>query len=231
MVTVPSPIRSEWKRKAWYMLAGVLLSGFVLGSEYFARKSGLIALRWNGAEQAFTLSSRSAWIETCFTIMARIPLVSVAVVLVLRFIRGRRIKVVSYCVGAALPYGAAVTFVLWQFFGHEASNYMHRQGFDSKVWKSYTASDGHQLWAPRVNMAHDLVSRRLLDNLSKSEVIELLGAPSEDPTCIGEPCRRLSYKLGSDRGVYGTRQVFLSVTLDSQNKVTEYHMLHGSDGF
>ena len=89
--------------------------------------------------------------------------------------------------------------------------------FDSVKWKNKNLEEsGHPI---RIQMVDDLIESGRLKNMSKDEVIELLGEPddfSDDKISI------LMYWLGPERSPISIDHEFLHIRFDSEQRVSEY---------
>ena len=88
--------------------------------------------------------------------------------------------------------------------------------FDSERWKN--------IQDKRTEMVDDLINKRLLDNLTKDQVIELLGEPLKDNPYFVSTGRDMIYHLGQERNPFGVDSEWLLVWLDD-NKVTKYKLM------
>jgi hypothetical protein len=86
--------------------------------------------------------------------------------------------------------------------------------FDPHRWKAEPTE--------RTAMVDDLIKRRILDSLTKSDVIELLGEPTET-SYFKETGRDLTYHLGSERHPFAVDSEWLLIWL-KENKVTRYEI-------
>lgn len=120
----------------------------------------------------------------------------------------------------------------------QPGGYLNRVVFNSMQWKASLKTDSPtrltkvdylQLWIsgvskdyPRLTMVDDLLSRKNLRNMTKSEVIELLGEPP--PTDYFEEYD-LVYRLGPERGFMSIDSEWLVIRFGKDNKVADYEVM------
>ena len=84
----------------------------------------------------------------------------------------------------------------WVYFvvPSTAADLTHRLAFDAKAWRRRSADAGHD-WPTRLRMVDSLMDCRLLDGLTRAQVVELLG-PADDTSKMA----RLGFRLPSGAG-------------------------------
>jgi hypothetical protein len=91
-----------------------------------------------------------------------------------------------------------------------------QRAFDSERWK---IKEGR-----RTEMVDDLVGKKVLDKLTKEQVIHLLGDPLKDNPYFVSTGRDMIYHLGRERNPLGVDSEWLLIWLDD-NKVTKYEIV------
>ena len=95
--------------------------------------------------------------------------------------------------------------------------YLPVRSFDALMWReSSQYSD-----TARVEMVDSLIRSRRLDGLSKAQVMELLGQPSDDGYFDEWD---MVYRLGSERGLFRIDSEWLVIRLGVQGRVSEYRI-------
>jgi hypothetical protein len=149
-----------------------------------------------------------------------LPLVAVAVVLVLRILRGRHIRVGAYFLGTALP---TVVLLGVFFFGDSVSDYQHRQSFNAELWRNQGQVEQEDImWPPRLCMVDDLIASGTLDGLTQEEVVGLLGPPEDKSFPLGAVDCDLHYYLGPERGFIRIDSEWLFITFGEDGRVDRY---------
>lgn len=76
----------------------------------------------------------------------------------------------------------------------------------------------------RTEIVDDLIDKRLLNNLTQEQVINLLGEPLKDNPYFVSTGRDMIYHLGRERNPLGVDSEWLLIWLDD-NKVTRYEIV------
>jgi len=85
------------------------------------------------------------------------------------------------------------------------------EDFNSGIWK--------QNEAKKIELIDDLVNKKLLDNLPKNEVIELLGNPLTDSGYFKQSGRDMIYYLGPERHPFGVDSEWLLIWLENDEVI------------
>ena len=112
----------------------------------------------------------------------------------------------------------------WAYFAvpSTAADLTHRLAFDAKAWRSRSADAGHD-WPTRLRMVDSLMDRRLLDGLTRAQVVELLG-PADDTSKWRD--WDLVYHLGPERrALIRIDSEWLVIRLDSRGAVAGYRIV------
>jgi hypothetical protein len=98
----------------------------------------------------------------------------------------------------------------------------HRLAFDAQAWRTRSADAG-QDWPTGLRMVDSLLERRLLDGLTRAQVVELLG-PVDDTSKWRE--WDLVYHLGPERkALIRIDSEWLVIRLDARGAVTGYRLV------
>jgi hypothetical protein len=189
---------SPWKQRAVFFVAGILVC-------------------------ALWVRSLHGWIEgtpdrlrdiTGWTVV----LLPIAAVFLVQAIRGERVRATAYLLGATVPLVVGA----WRFPREPIAGAGGAHPFDARQWRAQIGARTEP-WTPRLRMVGDLLATRRLDGLSRAEVVELLGPPSdldylEDvrPTCD------LWYSLGPLRDSLDHGSQWLLVAFDEDGHVRRY---------
>ena len=123
--------------------------------------------------------------------------------------------------GLATPvalYGLVWAYVYSPSFTERA----HRLAFDAHAWRTNTADAGRE-WPTRLRMVDSLMDRRLLDGLTRAQVVELLG-PADGTAKWRE--WDLVYQLGPERNaLFRIDSEWLVIRLDARGAVTSYRLV------
>ena len=116
-------------------------------------------------------------------------------------------------------------FWIWLYYGVEIEKWMNETQFDSAEWKSQDDFFvDYRMWPPRLCMIDDLVELELLDGLTESEVLKLLGPPNEEDLPFAAPESGLSYYLGPARDFFGIDSEWLLIYLRADRTVERYRI-------
>ena len=89
----------------------------------------------------------------------------------------RRKLVWAIAAVVAIPFALYVLAAGYFLLVPSAEDYAHRAEFESKAWRDRSL-DQDPAWPTRLRMVDDLISRKRLDGLRRSDVESLLG-PSD----------------------------------------------------
>lgn len=115
-----------------------------------------------------------------------------------------------------LPYFRVVGVVAYQV-GRE---YLGRTSFNSASWQDSTHVFSQD--PVRIRMVDDLLKRHELGEMTRTEVVALLGEP-DDTSYFRE--WDMIYWLGPERGLGGIDSEWLVVRLDQDQRVVEYRVV------
>ena len=157
-------------------------------------------------------------------IIVYIPFAAVIAVIILRLFKGKHFRVISYIIGSIIPVTSLIGFMI---IGPVAENYAHSQSFNAEHWKNNQSTKSEFLWPPRLCMVNDLISSRKLDNLTKQEVISLLGKPDEFDVIT--PCKQpescIIYYLGPERGFIRIDSEWLLIRFNKKDQIENYEIV------
>jgi hypothetical protein len=103
---------------------------------------------------------------------------------------------ISLAVFALLVVGGCVVLPLsCLVFPSLFDDWRHRRAFDAGLWRSQEMSQHNLLWPPRLCMADDLLAHGHLRGKTQSQVVELLGPPSDKMVLPGTTACQISYYL------------------------------------
>jgi hypothetical protein len=103
----------------------------------------------------------------------------------------------------------------WFFFGDDIREYFGRVPFESAAWRDGERIDFED--SVRLRMVDDLLRRHHLVGMSKAEIDELLGPPTETGGFAGYD---YAYLLGPERAFFRTDSEWLVIKFD-QGRVVE----------
>ena len=103
-----------------------------------------------------------------------------------------------------------------------ADDYSHRTTFDSKTWRDRSLDQG-VAWPTRLRMIDDLIGKRRLDGLTRTELLTLLG-PADKTDKWKE--WDVVYWLGPQRGPFGIDSEWLVIKFDSSGRVASYERVY-----
>ena len=135
----------------------------------------------------------------------------------------RRLLSPRYVVFAifVLPIGGCATLFGWVVAGPTVTGWALSTDFKPEKWREaseYTTS----AWTPRQRMVRDLMRSGVLDRLSESEVVELLGPPHEPGWPIGAEDSDIHYWLGADPDFLAMDDRWLFIDFDDEGRVEKY---------
>ena len=208
------PSSSSWKPRVVYFIAGLSLAGSCL----------LVGLHWIDIVWAFQEPNiahdrQPPWFHAVDHILGWLPWAVLAAILVLRCVKGRRIRFGSYLLGTISPWVLAIGELL---VGDNMADWLHRRAFDAEAWRSQESVEYDEMWPPRLCMVDDLMASGRLDGLTRNQVLKLLGPP-EDKGFPGQAADYdIHYYLGPERGFLRIDSEWLFISLGDDGKVNRY---------
>ena len=200
---------SPWKQRSLYFLAGAV----------FAFICGFIQFRWMDIVPYTAFDQQPGWLKGLNRSVGWLPWIAFVVVLVLRFIKGRRIRVGFYFLGTAAP----MVLLLGRLsLGDSLANLVHRQKFDAESWRNQEQIEHDHMWPPRLCMVDNLMSSGRLEGLTSGQVVELLGTPHEKSFPAGAKSCDIHYYLGPERGFMRIDSEWLFITFGDDGRVNRY---------
>jgi outer membrane protein assembly factor BamE (lipoprotein component of BamABCDE complex) len=109
-----------------------------------------------------------------------------------------------------------VGFVIAAFAGWSAGT--KGRAFDPAAWRD----ERRLLDGKRLEMADEIVARKMLSGKTRAQVVEMLGEPPETQYFRAWD---MVYRLGNERGFISIDSEWLVVKLDAQGKVSEYRIV------
>jgi hypothetical protein len=154
-------------------------------------------------------------IETLIIIFAIISCLAISY-LIFRFIDKTTspFKKIGFWIISILT-SSIVAFILPIVFFFFSFGYYPSEDFNSTLWK--------QDESKRIELIDDLLNQKLLDNLSKNGVIELLGNPLTNNGYYKTTGRDMIYYLGQERNPFGVDSEWLLIWLEN-DKVIRYEV-------
>lgn len=202
---------SAWKQRIVFFLAACLFAFVCL----------VIQFKWMDIVPYETFGRQPEWLKELKMLVGWLPWIAFAVVVVLRFVKGRRIRAGFYFLGTATP---TAILIAWMVLGPSVADLVHRQQFSAELWRSQENSQPETMWPPRLCMVDHLISSGRLDGLPRSEVVELLGPPQDNGFPGGLTPGDIYYYLGPERGFIRIDSEWLFVTFDENAKVSCYRV-------
>ena len=195
---------SPWKQRIVFFFAGAI----------FAFVCGVLYLAWMDIVPYATHDSQPASVKTLRELVGWLPWMAFVTVLVLRSVKGPRIRVGFYFLGTATP---TVIFVGWMVLGPSVADLVHRRPFNAELWRKQAISEPDTTWPPRLCMVNHLIASGRLEGLSHGEILELLGPPSQGPPLAGAT---YGYYLGPERGFIRIDSEWLLIAFGEDGKVS-----------
>lgn len=190
---------------------------FFLAGLLFAVICGLIQLNWMDIVPYSTFGQQPDWLKGLNRVVGWLPWVAFAIVLVFRFIKGRRIRVGFYFLGTVAPVAVLIG---WMVLSSPIADLVHRQKFDAEVWRSQEGAEHDSDWPPRLCMVDDLMSSGRLIGLTNNQVVELLGPPEDKGFPFGVSNCDIYYYLGPERGFIRIDSEWLYLKFGPDGKVS-----------
>lgn len=200
---------SPWKQRFLFFLAGAL----------FASICAFIQFKWMDIVPYAAFDQQPGWLKGLKRLVGWLPWIAFVVVLVLRFIKGRRVRIDFYFLGTAAP---TVILIGWLFLGNPIANLTHHQNFDAELWRNQEKVERDTMWPPRLCMVDDLMSSGRLDGLTRKQVVELLGPPHDKSFPAGAKNADIHYYLGPERGYIRIDSEWLLITFGDTGTVNRY---------
>jgi hypothetical protein len=156
------------------------------------------------------------WLKGLKSLLSWLPWFACVAVLILRFMKGRHIRIGFYFLGTAVPM---VVLIGWMLFGDSIGNIIHSQKFNAELWRNHKTVEHNYKWPLRLTMVDNLIASGKLKSLSKKQVRDMLGSP-KDHGYFKE--YDLVYWLGPERGFLRIDSEWLAISFDKDGKVNEY---------
>ena len=147
------------------------------------------------------------------------PWVLLFCVLIARIRKGNQVKIGFYFLGTSLPIILLIGNIL---LGSQIENYMNQEDFDASLWRESHEVSEDIMWPPKLKMVDSLIESKILDNLSRKEVVELLGLPDSDQRPNHKNKNEIYYYLGPERGFISIDSEWLSISFNENEKVERY---------
>ena len=196
---------SPWKQRFLFFTVAAVFSIFCV----------LTQIMWMENAPSKNYYQRPWWFDD----VERLPWVGFLAVLVLRFIKGRNIRVGFYFLGTATP---TVILFVWLMFGGSVVSILHSQKFDAKTWRDQEKVEHDAMWPPRLCMVDNLMSSGKLKGLTQSQVVQLLGQPHDKSFPFGARNCDIHYHLGPERGFIRMDDEWLFITFGDSDTVNKY---------
>ena len=200
---------SPWKQRLLFFFTGL----------FFALVCGFITLGWMDIVPFTAYDHQPIWLKGLRRLIGWLPWIAFAIILVLRFVKGRKIRVGFYFFGTATP---TAVLIGWLVLGSAVADLVHRQKFDAELWRNQENVDRDIMWPPRLCMVDNLMSSGRLDGLTRDEVVQLLGLPHDKSFPFGAKHCDIHYYLGPDRGFFRIDSEWLFVTFGDDGKIDQY---------
>ncbi len=208
-MTMKPLAESPWKQRGLFFAAGLLVTVVC----------GVVVWRWMSLVPYGAFDQQPGWLKGLNRLVGWLPWIAVAIVLILRFAKGRNVRVGFYFLGTVTPVAVLIG---WLFLGPVVENRIHRQRFDAVAWRKQEQSDGNLTWPARLCMVDDLMSSGRLDGLASEQVVELLGPPHDKGFPFGSAQCDIHYYLGPERGFIRIDSEWLFIAFDKNGKVARY---------
>lgn len=198
----------------WIQRFLFFFSGFILATTCgFALFYWLDLFRWLTSDPKLIFDTQPSWLKVANHITGWLPWVAVAVVLILRFVKGRQVKTGFFFLGTITPY---VLLIGYLFFAPVVEDHLNRLPFDSNIWKKGNENE------IRIRMVDDLLYHHKLDGMTRSEVVSLIGEP--DVTDYFKEYDMV-YRLGMERGFISIDSEWLVFRLNATDVVIEHNIV------
>jgi hypothetical protein len=158
---------------------------------------------------ALCLWTSQAWLGLSFA----------ALLIGLRFAKGKQVRWLSYLIGGIVPAGLLTASLI---IPPVLEDHKHRIPFDAKLWRNENKEPEDTLWPPRLCMVDDLMDSHKLDGMTNNAVIDSLGLPHSKDFPFGARQCDIHYLLGPERGLMRIDSEWLFIALDSNGKVDRY---------
>lgn len=147
------------------------------------------------------------------------PWVLLFFVLIARIKKGLQVKIGFYCLGTALPIVLLTGYILLR---SPIENYMNQEDFDAALWRNSDKVTEDHMWPNKLKMVDSLIESKILDNLNREEVTNLLGTPTSDFSPKYKNKNEIYYYLGPERGFISIDSEWLSISFDEKGRVRKY---------
>ncbi|MFO0773935.1 MAG: hypothetical protein U0172_04625 [Nitrospiraceae bacterium] len=194
-----------------------VIGGALLSSLCYALMASWhhIANQWLGLNVVY--ADRPLWLIAAMEVVEWLPLSALAVMVVMRWIRGTHYRPLAFGVGLLTPLLLMVSATLIDV---TADDYRHRIAFDTNVWKA--KGQATAIWPDRLRMVDDLIANVPLQGRTKENVLALLGPG--DLTDYFQDWDQV-YWLGPERGWLRIDSEWLVLRYDSAGHVSDYRLV------
>ncbi len=195
---------SPWKQRVLFFVSGTI----------FAFICGIILFKW---KYTVPCNQRFEWLNGLKSLVSWLPWIACVAVLILRFVKGKHIRIGFYFLGTIVPM---VVLFGWMLFGCFIVNKIHSKKFNAELWRNHETVEHNYSWPLRLTMVDDLIASGKLKGLNKKQVIDMLGSPKDHG--YFKECYDLAYWLGPERGSIRIDSEWLAISFDKEDKVKEY---------
>jgi hypothetical protein len=161
----------------------------------------------------FNFATQPSWFYIAGVLIAWLPWIVGAALVLVRISTTATVKPVSYIAGVVTSYVIALSFLLALPI---VDDYSHRQAFDSQLWKASLADESQD--PIKLRMVDDLLRKHPLAGRSRSAVLDLLGKP---PRTDKFSDWDLVYWLGPERGLFSIDSEWLVIRFGGSNQVID----------
>ena len=116
-------------------------------------------------------------------------------------------KKIGFWITSIITSGLALLIIPYILFIISFGNPYPSEEFNSNIWKNNEEK--------RIELIDNLMDKKLLDGLTKNELIELLGEPIEKTGYFKNSGRDMIYYLGAERHPFGVDSKWLLIWLEN----------------
>lgn len=101
-MTMKAIMQSRWSRRLLFFLAGLILATLCL----------VVTFRWMNIVPYHSFNAQPLWLKGLNRLVVWLPWIAFAVVLILRFVKGRNFHVVFYLLGTITPVALVIGYLV-----------------------------------------------------------------------------------------------------------------------
>ncbi len=136
---------SPWKQRALFFVTGTI----------FALICGIIQFKWMNIVPYRAFDQQPEWLKGLKSLVSWLPWITCVAVLILRFVKGRHIRIGFYFLGTVVPMAVLIG---WMLFGSFIADKIYSKKFNAELWWNHETVEHNYSWPLRLSMVDGLIA-------------------------------------------------------------------------